>query len=47
LKIKFELLKVSIANFVDHNEKNKKVTEDNIPGSLLGDTEGTQRAKIA
>ena len=47
LKIKFELHKVSIANFVDLNEINKKVIEGNIPGSLLGDTEGTQRSKIA
>jgi hypothetical protein len=47
LKIKFELLKVSLANFVDHNEKNKKVTEGNLSGSLLGDIRSTQRSKIS
>jgi hypothetical protein len=38
---------VSIAHFVDFDETNKKVIEGNLPGSLLGDTGGTQRSKIA
>jgi hypothetical protein len=36
-----------MAHFVDFDETNKKVIEANLPGSLLGDTRGTQRAKIA
>jgi hypothetical protein len=47
LKIKFELHKFSIANFVDLNEINKKVIEGNLPRSLLGDIRSTRRSKIA
>jgi hypothetical protein len=39
--------RLSIAHFVDLNETNKKVIEGNLTGSLLGNTEGTQRSKIA
>jgi hypothetical protein len=36
-----------MAHFVDLGELNKKEIEGNLPGSFIGDTEGTQRAKIA
>jgi hypothetical protein len=38
---------VSMAHFVDLDEINKKVIEDNLPGSLLWDIRSTQRSKIA
>ena len=47
LKKIFELHQVSMANFVDLNETNKKVIEGNLLGSLLRDIRGTQRSKIA
>jgi hypothetical protein len=36
-----------MAHFVDLGKINKKVIDGNLPGSLLWDTGGTQRAKIA
>ena len=47
LKKKIELHQLSMAHFVDFDEINKKVIEGNLPGSLLWDTGGTQRSKIA
>ena len=35
LKKKFELHQLSMAHFEDLNEKNKKVIDGNLPGSLL------------
>jgi hypothetical protein len=36
-----------MARFVDLDEINQKVIEDNLPGSLLWDIRSTQRSKIA
>jgi hypothetical protein len=47
VKQNLELHQLSIANFVDLNETNKKVIEGNLPRSLLGDIRSTQRSKIA
>ncbi len=49
VKQNLELNQLFIANFVDLNETNKKVTfsEGNLPRSLLGDIRSTQRSKIA
>ena len=45
VKKNLELHQVYTAHFEDLDETNKKVIEGNLPGSLLGDTGGTQRAK--
>ncbi len=47
LKKIFELNQLSIAHFVDFDEINKKVTEGNLPGSLLCGIRSTQMSKIS
>jgi hypothetical protein len=46
VKKNLEPHRLSIANFVDLNETNKKLIEGDLPRSLLWDTGGSQNAKI-